>query len=132
MAFPSHHRRVFRRAAWLGVLAVLLQILVPAIHHPVVAAGQSFLFADSVICSASRVDSDRAVIPDKAPTKNASHCPVCWGLQQLAGGFVVPGGISAPGDTLGAGVANLLADSAAILVSVRLQAAQPRGPPHLA
>ena len=97
MAFRSRHCRAFRRAAWLGVLAVLLQILVPAVHHPVAALGQSFLFADSVICSASRVDSDRAVIPDKAPTKNASHCPVCWGLQQLAGGFVVPGGISAPG-----------------------------------
>jgi Protein of unknown function (DUF2946) len=113
-------------------LAVVLQILVPAIHHPVAALGQSFLFADSVICSASRMGSDRAVVPDKTPTRNPSHCPVCWGLQQLAGGFVVPGAISAPADNLGAGLANRLTDGTAILVAVPSQAAQPRGPPHLA
>jgi len=132
MAFRSRHRRAFSRAAWLGVFALLLQILVPAIHRPVAAAGQSSLFADSAICSASRVGSDRAVVPDKAPAKNPSHCPVCWALQQLAAGFVVPGAISAPSANFGAGLANRLTDGTAFLVSVPLQAAQPRGPPHLA
>lgn len=132
MAFPSRHSLAFRRAAWLGLLAVVLQIVVPAIHHPVAAAGQFSLFADSPICSASRGDSDRAGVPDKAPAKNASHCPVCWGLQQLAGGFVLPGAISVPADTLSADVGNRFTNNAAILASVHVQAAQPRGPPHLA
>jgi DUF2946 family protein len=113
------------------VLAVLLQIVVPAIHHPIAAEAQSSLFADSVICSHSGRGGDRAFFPEQFPKKSCSHCPICWGLQQLAGGFVVPHAIAAPKAFFGGEIADRVADGTASRASAARRAAQPRGPPHL-
>jgi Protein of unknown function (DUF2946) len=123
MAFRSR-RRAFRRASWLGVLAVLLQIVVPALHHPAAAASQLSIFSDAVICTGSGTS-----VPDK--DRGKSHCPICWALQQLAGGFTTPTVPAGPQCSFDAGIANRLTVGVPSLASIPRQAAQPRGPPRL-
>jgi hypothetical protein len=129
MAFRRRRHRAFRRASWLGILAVLLQIVVPAIHHPATAPTSqlSILFPDVVICSAFGT-----TVPDKDRGKPTSRCPICWALQQLAGGFTAPAVMAGPQCSFGAGITNRLAASVPSLVSIPRQSAQPRGPPRLA
>lgn len=117
--------------ARLGVLAVLLQILLPAFHHPAAATPYA-RFADSVLCSSTGGTIDRAGLPNENPGKSCPRCPICWGLQQLAGGFTVPGAVIAPQLALGGDLANPLSKGTASPTSVPMQAAQPRGPPVLA
>ena len=126
MKFRCHQVRAFRRIARLGILAVLLQILLPTFHHPA-AATQYGPFADSTLCSSTGATVDRPGLP-----KNGSpHCPICWGLQQLAGGFTVPNAFIAPPFSLGAVLTNPLRERTAAPPLVARQAAQPRGPPIL-
>jgi len=124
MKFGRHQVRAFRRIARLGILAVLLQILLPAFHHPA-AATQYGPFADSTLCSSTGATVDRPGLP-----KNGSpHCPICWGLQQLAGGFTAPDALIAPQLGPGGALANPLSERSFAPTLAPRQAAQPRGPP---
>jgi hypothetical protein len=80
-------RRTRSVAAWLAVFALVLQSLVPWLHHPGrVAAGDGLLRDLMVLCVAGDVadstpgdSKDAPATPAKVP-----HCPGCF-VRELAG-----------------------------------------------
>ncbi len=120
-----HHSKHFRRAAWVAVMAVLLQILVPLIHHPV----QVFDGKNLHICG---LNNHLPSQPDneKAPAQKSPACPVCQTLHMLGNGFVTP---HAPVITEVYIAANPVYDFTNKPVIPRLisPSARPRAPPTL-
>jgi hypothetical protein len=120
---PSSGKRAAGPAVWLALLALWLQALLPAIHHP----GSMFMPGMSgKLCLAG--GSAPAAPQDKAPDHKLPPCPICQSLQILAAGFVPPAKIAIPLPAFAGQV--LLALSTAIFhVTRRIGAAQARGPP---
>jgi hypothetical protein len=83
MFFGNRHRKNFRRAAKLALFAILLQALLPLIHHPAQAAPYGVH-----ICAVMH-HADHSSDQDKAPVSKSS-CPICVSLHLLGSGFVSP------------------------------------------
>ncbi len=75
-------RRFMRFASLLALWAMLLPALVALVHRPVRVA--SF---NAPICHVA-LSGDYQQAPQSDKTK--SSCPICWGLNNLAQGFVAP------------------------------------------
>jgi hypothetical protein len=130
MKLRRRHRRAFGTIARMCMLAVLVQALLPAFHRPAQASA-SFPFADLAICSSS--DALDFSVPLKNGTdKTAAHCPICWALQQLDGGFTVPVPLSTPPPKHNGELASPFSEIAAETAVSFRSSAQPRGPPILA
>jgi hypothetical protein len=80
------HTKLFRGAAKLALFAILLQVLLPLIHHPAQAA--EAMPAGVHICSVLHHASD-TTDADKTPVSKPS-CPICFSLHLLGGGYVAP------------------------------------------
>ena len=76
-------RRLFRRAVWLALWAMLLPALVPLAHHPAAMAGTA-----ARICHVALGSVDRTQSPDHG--KAQPKCPICQSIGSLAQGFVPP------------------------------------------
>jgi hypothetical protein len=87
---PCRNRRKTTRGAWIAIFAILLQALLPLVHHP---AGMAM--ADTLpIGSAKNVciaPGSAPVLPDK-PTKTQHNPPLCEICQAIhaVGGFPPP------------------------------------------
>lgn len=79
-----------RVAAWLGILALLIQIFVPFFHYPVRAATPEYPWDLSYFCLQSgelppgyAPDSDDNG-PSEPKDQKASPCSICKTLQQIS------------------------------------------------
>jgi hypothetical protein len=120
---PSSRKRAAGPAVWLALLALWLQALLPAIHHP----GSMFMSGMSgSLCLAG--GGAPAPPQDKAPNHKLPPCPICQSLQILAAGFVPPAKIAIPLPVI-AGTVSLALSTAVFHVTRQVGAAQARGPP---
>ncbi len=126
--------------ALVGAMALLVQVWLPFVHHPVLTAAadpQSYartaaFFGDEVaLCSAQGAPtSDQSGVPGKLPSHRLQPCPICQTLHLLGSvvpptaGFVVAG----PPPAVPAGAIG----QATIVAHVLDPTAQPRAPPAMA
>jgi Protein of unknown function (DUF2946) len=84
MFFRLRHTKLYRSAAKLALFAILLQTLLPLIHHPAQAAPMQ---AGVHICSVTHhtTNSDKSSAPKQ-------QCPVCSALHLFGGGYMPPAG----------------------------------------
>ena len=97
---------VRRAGATLGVLALLLQCLIVAVHHPAQAAAAWPFQEPGAFCGA--IDAGGPALPDdqtapKTPLHQGVVCPICVSLQAAGPGLlpvlvalVVPVPVAAP------------------------------------
>ena len=122
---------VRRAGAMLGVLALLLQCLVVAVHHPAQAAALSPFDDPHAWCGATAPE-DGPSLPDQGAPKTPLHqgviCPVCASLQAAGPGLlpvlvalVLPLSAAEP-------ASSFIVDTAAP-EPFGHSAARPRGPP---
>jgi hypothetical protein len=88
--------RALRPAAWAAVFAILLQALLPAVHHP---AGMALagtgddkiagLDVGQYLCIAP--GSTTPAGPEKAPVHHVQPCALCLAVHAI-GGFAPPSG----------------------------------------
>jgi len=90
--FRGRHRS-FRRAAWLALLALALQTLVPALHRPAAAAAPGFDAANMCIAPGNQAPTSGNT--DKAPA-HGQPCAICLTLHMLASGFAPPHAVVLP------------------------------------
>jgi hypothetical protein len=84
--FLRHRHKAFRRASWLAVFAILLQAILPAIHHPAMAAPVGADLARSLcLAPGSTTPAD----PAKSPAHHLPGCAICMAAHAI-GGFVPP------------------------------------------
>jgi hypothetical protein len=126
------HRKPKRLAAWLAAFAIMLQALLPGLHHPggMALAGTLALVDAPHLClapgSAPVSPGDR----DKAPGHHQPDCPICQAMHAI-GGFPPPTALVLAHDAVAAPSIAKIAPSSRILGrSFRPQ--QPRAPPSLA
>ena len=101
----------FRRAAWLALVALFLQIMVPVLHHPASAAQRGGIAAAD-LCLAPGSLPQAPTDTDKHPAHKLPACSVCLTLHMLGGGFVPPGSLAyASVPTCGAVLAPIAVDS---------------------
>jgi len=122
--------------ALLGAFALLVQVWLPVVHHPALAAAgggsaqvrtASFLGDGLTLCLAAR---ERSQPPGKAPSHGSTPCPICQTLQ-IIGSFVPPAGpvvvaslpLAMPGDAIA---------QAPLLAGSPRPTSQPRAPPLMA
>jgi hypothetical protein len=79
----------FRRAAWLALLALFLQIAVPLFHRPASADVRAGI-SGANLCMAPGSVPAAPTDGDKAPAHKAPACAICQTLHMLGGGFVPP------------------------------------------
>jgi len=86
--------RFFRPASWLALFAILLQSLVPAIHHP---ASMALAGATDNVVGGFDLAKNLCVVPGhnapEGPGKTPAHqlpdCAICQAVHAI-GGFVPP------------------------------------------
>jgi hypothetical protein len=78
--------KLFRSAAKLALFAILLQVLLPLIHHPAQAA--QAMPEGIHICSVVH-HAPGTTEQDKNQTTKA-QCPICLSLHLLGNGYVAP------------------------------------------
>ena len=83
MIFPLRHKAL-RQASWLAIFAILLQAIVPPVHH-LAMAGTAGRDGAHALCLAP--GSVAPQNPGKAPARHIASCDVCAALT-VAGGFV--------------------------------------------
>jgi hypothetical protein len=128
----DRHRQPNRRAAWLAAFALLLQALLPGLHHPggMALAGTLALGDAPHLClapiSAPVSPGDR----DTAPGHHQPDCPICQAMHAI-GGFAPPAALVLAHVAIAArSVAITEPASPVSRRSFRPQ--QPRAPPSLA
>jgi hypothetical protein len=85
MFFQRRHKAL-KRASWLAVLAIVLQAILPAIHHPAMAAPAGVDVARSLcLAPGSIAPTD----PAKAPAHHLPGCAICAAMNAV-GVFVPP------------------------------------------
>ncbi len=126
MSLLTRHSRNFRRAAWLAVLAVVLQMLVPLMHQPA-----RVMLAGGVMRICSSLINQAPADADKAPTHKLPPCPICQNLHMLGHGFVPPNTVVLAHVASGGETLALPALKPVVLLRV-ISNAQPRAPPILA
>jgi hypothetical protein len=83
--FNRSTHKVFQSAGWLALLGLLLQILLPIFHHPVLAQDTR---APMRMCAMGMKMVGNKV--PKTPAKQVPSCPICQTLHQLHNSFVQP------------------------------------------
>jgi hypothetical protein len=119
-----------RRAAWLAVFALLLQALLPAVHHPGgMALAGTLALGDAHLCLAPGSAPVSPGDTDKSP-HHAPACAICQAVHAI-GGFAPPAAPVLAGQTA---IATSFAPSrSAAPVSRQIfRAQQPRAPPSFA
>jgi hypothetical protein len=85
MFFQRRHKAL-KRASWLAIFAILLQAILPALHHPAMAAPVGADMARSLcLAPGSTAPAD----PTKAPAHHLPGCAICAAMHAI-GGFVPP------------------------------------------
>jgi hypothetical protein len=81
----SGHAGGRRRAAWTAIFAIVLQILIPALHHPagMAQAGSLGFGAQHNICFSPGANTPTA--PDKSPHHQAPTCALCQAVNAIGG-----------------------------------------------
>lgn len=135
---PTPRRRgrpTHRAAAWLGVLALLVQLFVPFLHQPAYAASPELPWDLSDFCLASGhlppgygPDSDERGPRDPAE-QETTLCSICKTLQQT-GSFVPLTAVSVLYRS-DRGVRASYASRDAAIARWRTSSSQPRAPPVL-
>lgn len=75
-----------RRASWLALFAILFQALLPALHHPAMAAPVGTAIAHNLCLAPGSTGPSE---PEKAPGHHVPACAICAALQTI-GGFMPP------------------------------------------
>jgi hypothetical protein len=118
---------MIRRASWLAVFAILLQAILPALHHPAMAAPVGADMARSLcLAPGGTAPAD----PVKAPGHHVPGCAICAAMHAI-GGFVPP---TAPVIAIGHEYGLAVSASALLFMPrewLRLRH-QPRAPPIFA
>ena len=83
----QRNSKIFRRAGLLAVMAMLLQILVPLIHHPVLASNVNEGISH---CGMQGGMPPVPAHTGKTPASKIPSCPICQSLHLLNGGFAPP------------------------------------------
>jgi len=92
---PRRTPRSLRPSGWIALLAILLQALLPAWHHPADASPSGLgagLLARNLCVAPGSAPSE----PAKQPAHHLPVCPICQTLHMLGGGFVPPDPIQLP------------------------------------
>jgi len=80
---------VYRFAAFLALLAMLVPSGIGLVHHPApVMAMAATMPADCGMAMPAAADNGHA--PQPAPAQKAPACPICQGMHLLGGGFILP------------------------------------------
>lgn len=119
------------RAAWLAILALLLPIIVPALHHPAsLALGQVLPTATQNLCIAGGSGAGLPVDKDRPSHHHVPACAICQAMHAI-GGFAPPAllTIARPSAT---GMALPLRHVASRLLGCGHFLPPPRGPPSSA
>jgi hypothetical protein len=95
----SYDRFMFNRAqrpqhrfmAWMAIFAILLQTLIPALHHPASMAMMDMPGMDGAngLCVAPGSTSPAPGAPNKAPAHQIPPCALCQAVHAI-GGFAPP------------------------------------------
>ena len=113
--FPS----LYRFAAFVALLAMLVPAVTSFVHHP--ASAQSLMR----ICGIDQHVKDGK---DNTPTHKAPFCPICQTLQMLGNGFVPPDDVAVVALPVVA-VRGIPVDRGFLLTAVFAPQARPRAPP---
>lgn len=128
MTMPSR-RRAAGPGIWLALLALWVQALLPAVHHP--ASAMTGPFAFGIVSSLCLAPGNIPAGPqDKGPAHKLPPCPVCQTLQILAAGFAPADAIAIPLPRY-AGVAAPIAATHIVRPPRLHSKAQARAPPVL-
>ncbi len=75
-----------RRGAWLAIFAILLQALLPVVHHPadMALAGTLGFAGAHNLCIAPGGAPVQPAVPDKAPHDHLPACPICQAIHRSA------------------------------------------------
>jgi hypothetical protein len=122
-----------RPAAWLALLAVWLQALLPAVHHPAgmaMAGGFSALELSS-FCHAPNPAGTAPTDPGRAPAHSLPACALCQAVHAI-GGFTPPPPLAVGSTTLPRDIAFATPDQASEPRRQQHSPQQPRAPPILA
>lgn len=125
-----HNKTRLRWGAWLALLALVLEALVPAVHRP--AAAMAAQMADTAnMCMAPIGPHGAPTDTDKLPARKSPPCPICQTLQMLSGGYLPPSAAGFLPDRAAHTVAHALPATSA---PARRTAGgiQARGPPRMA
>jgi hypothetical protein len=133
VVMPRAQTRRFGPAAWLALLAVLFQALLPAVHHPAgmaMAGGLGIGGGGGInLCLAPGTPPGNSAPadPGKNPAPHAPACPLCQAIHAI-GGFAPP---TAPSLPVRHGEAIILPASVAAWVEPYAYRThpQPRAPP---
>jgi hypothetical protein len=123
------HRKPNRFAAWLAAFALLLQALLPALHHPggMALAGTLALGDAQHLCLAP---GDAPADHEKPAGHHQPECPICQAMHAI-GGFAPPAVLVLAHEAVaGPSISNIAPASPVSRRSFHPQ--QPRAPPLLA
>ena len=118
----ARHNRNFRKAAWLALFGMFLQILLPLVHQPQASA---FPLNIRICSSFSRTHG-----ADQSPVQKTPSCPICQTLHLLNTGFVSPPVLMIA--RMEGDAESLTSFTAVVHDAQAVTAAQPRAPPSLA
>jgi Protein of unknown function (DUF2946) len=125
--------RAHRRTTWLAIFALLLQTIIPALHHPATMAlgATDFIGHADHICMPQGENETAPASHDKSPGHHQSpSCPICQGVHAI-GGFAQPAGSQLP--CVSAPPIGTALDATAAQPRLRFEAhRQPRAPPVIA
>src|SRR6201999_318811 len=95
MTTAIRRRSVARVGLWLALAALLLQVVLPAVHYAggVALDRVAFETAHSLCLAPGTVPPAQ---PDKAPAHKSLPCPICQTFQLLGLGFVPPSPAAVP------------------------------------
>jgi hypothetical protein len=123
-------RQSLRSGAWLALLAVWLQAVIPAVHHPAgmaLAGGFSAVY-QSNLCHAPAPAAPGD--PGKGPAQTMPACALCQALHAI-GGFAPPSVVTAATFRVFESIAFAAADNPAAAGRRLRDRQQPRAPPVL-
>jgi hypothetical protein len=126
------HRKPNRLAAWLAAFALLLQALLPALHHPggMALAGTLALGDAHHLCLAPGGGPVTPGDPGKAPGHHQQDCPICQAMHAI-GGFAPPAALVLAHDAIAA-PSVAITEPASPVSRRSFRPQQPRAPPSLA
>ncbi len=95
MATALQRLSVARVGLWLALAALLLQVILPAVHYAGGVALDRVAFETAhSLCLAPGATPPAQ--PDKAPAHKPPPCPICQTFQLVGAGFVPPSAVAVP------------------------------------
>ena len=128
--------RITRPAgAWLGIFALLIQVWLPLVHHPALAAagappayaGDTALFGGEIALCLAPLSGQPDPSGRPVPVHKIPVCPICQAMHAL-GSFVPPAGIVVAERPLPPVPVNA-AHRVAVIARAANPATRPRAPP---